>query len=53
MTDLTILAALVPVLAMTVFFTILIVARIYATSLPFDRSLAVTDDEVDGLQGMS
>lgn len=53
MTDIYILVALLPVLAMTIFFLILIVARIYTTSKPFDKSLAVTEDEVINLTGIS
>jgi hypothetical protein len=47
-----ILVAIVPVLVTTVFFTILIVARIYATSLPVNPALRIDPDSL-GLNGLS
>jgi len=47
-----VIVSVVPVLVITVFFTILIVARIYATSLPVDSALRIDPDAV-GLDGLS
>lgn len=44
--------AVVPVLVVTVFFTILIVARIYATSLPVNPALRIDPEEI-GINGLS
>jgi hypothetical protein len=48
-----ILVAVVPVLVMTVFFSILIVARIYATSLPINKKIQYIDPDSLGFDGMS
>ncbi len=42
-----ILVAVVPVLVTTVFFTILIVARIYATSLPVNSKLRIDPNRIN------
>jgi hypothetical protein len=47
-----IIVATVPVLVTTVFFTILIVARIYATSLPVDPALKIDPNNL-GIDGLS
>lgn len=47
-----IMIAVIPVLVTTVFFTILIVARIYATSLPVNARQRIDPDAV-GLDGLS
>jgi hypothetical protein len=47
------LYALLPVLVVTVLFSILIAARIYATSLPVNKNLQFVDPDGLGLDGMS
>jgi len=49
MQNIDILVATVPVLVMTVFFSILIVARIYATSLPINKKAQFVDPDSVGL----
>ena len=47
-----VIVSVVPVLVVTVFFTILIVARIYGTSQPFNPANGIDPDAV-GLDGLS
>lgn len=47
------LFALLPVLVVTVLFTILIVARIYANSLPVNKNIQFVDPDSLGLDGIS
>lgn len=47
-----VVVSVVPVLVITVLFSILIVARAYATSQPFDRANGIDPDAV-GLDGLS
>jgi hypothetical protein len=51
-TNIDIIVSTVPVLVVTVLFSILIVARIYTTSLPVDDSQRIDPDSV-GLDGLS
>ena len=53
MQNIDVLVAAVPVLVMTVFFSILIVARIYATSLPVNKNIQFVDPDSLGLDGLS
>lgn len=48
-----ILYALLPVLVITVLFSILIVARIYATSLPINKKIQFVDPNNTGLDDLS
>lgn len=50
--DTDVIIAVIPVLVTTVFFLILIVARIYATSMPINSALRIDPDSV-GLDGLS
>lgn len=47
-----IIVSVVPVLVITVLFSILIVARIYGTSQPFNRVNGIDPDAV-GIDGLS
>jgi hypothetical protein len=47
------LFALLPVLVVTVLFSILIAARIYATSLPVNKTYQYIDPNGIGIDGMS
>ena len=47
------LFALLPLLVLTVLFTIIIVARIHATSLPVNKTYQNIDPDSIGLDGLS
>lgn len=53
MQNIDIVVAAVPVLVTTVFFSILIAARIYATSLPINKETQFIDPDSVGLDGLS